>query len=487
MRDEDAVQKGWEYSANVMGADIGAYVGSDYISAVEQAIKELEDSINNHPYRGQNTSTLQGYMFEEMSANTFNINAVAADSKERATVPLSHEKFSADIEVGVKGKKPTQQYSAKSYSTADNSAKEQAKLNKETGKSGYYCQKRLVPKDQLEKAKLSAHHRAEKNQLNRPDVAEANFETEKELTDVIKGKRGVESRSVTRKENEEIARESKKKNFKADKHGISLESEITPEYVMRQAMKAGYTAATVTVAIQLTPEIFKAIDYLIKNGELNIQQIKKYGEKGISIGAESFIRGAVSSALLITCEKGVLGEAFIGIDPSLLGTTVAVVMQTIKDGFRVTVGEMEPQEMGSDFVNTTVTSLACIYGARLGKMIVGNIGIGVPVLGYLLGSLISSTICIVYNIGKNKFISFCTNTGFTCFGLVDQNYELPEHVLKELGIDTIPVPRTEVERSEVPRTQVASTEINTIEYETINFTILKRGLIGVNKIGYVLG
>lgn len=85
---------------------------------------------------------------------------------------------------------------------------------------------------------------------------------------------------------------------------------------------------------------------------------------------------------------------------------------------------------------------------------------------------------------RERLISFCVDTGFTCFGLVEQNYELPEETLHEMGVHTIPVPRTEVSRTKVNTTAIDN-KIQRAEYETINITILKRGIIGVNKIGYV--
>ena len=94
------------------------------------------------------------------------------------------------------------------------------------------------------------------------------------------------------------------------------------------------------------------------------------------------------------------------------------------------------------------------------------------------------SISIVYNIGKKKLISFCIDTGFTCFGLVEQNYELPEEILHEMGVHTIPIPRTEVSRAKIQTTNV-NTNVQSSSYETIDITVLKRGLIGVNKIGYV--
>lgn len=78
------------------------------------------------------------------------------------------------------------------------------------------------------------------------------------------------------------------------------------------------------------------------------------------------------------------------------------------------------------------------------------------------------------------------DTGFTCFGLVEQNYELPDEVLHELGVETIPILRTRVERADIPRMQASVSSISKSEYETIDITVLRRGMIGVNKIGYMM-
>ena len=47
------------------------------------------------------------------------------------------------------------------------------------------------------------------------------------------------------------------------------------------------------------------------------------------------------------------------------------------------------------------------------------------------------------------------------------------------------VPKTEVQRTDVNRTSTA-VQINTTDYETIDITVLRRGVIGVNRIGYVI-
>ena len=306
------------------------------------------------------------------------------------------------------------------------------------------------------------------------------------MTDIIKNDEGVSSKSASRKELEDIARESKDQKFRAEEHGITTDSAIDTEYLLKQALKAGYTTAAITVAFQLAPEIYKAIDFLVKHGEIDIQQIKRMGTKGISAGAEGFLRGTISSSLLIMCEKGVLGEAFKGINPTILGTVVALVMQTVKNSILVAAGKMSTQQMGTAFVDTVVISGGYLLGAHVGGIIGQALGFELPVVGYLLGSLIGTSFCAIYNIGKKKLISFCVDTGFTCFGLVEQNYELPNEVLNELGVEIAPIPRTQIERIDVLRSETAVTAIDKAEYETIDITVLRRGVIGVNRVGYIL-
>ena len=53
-----------------------------------------------------------------------------------------------------------------------------------------------------------------------------------------------------------------------------------------QALKAGLTAATITAITQLVPELYKTIDYLIKHGEIDLNQLKKSGGKVISTSGD---------------------------------------------------------------------------------------------------------------------------------------------------------------------------------------------------------
>ena len=338
-----------------------------------------------------------------------------------------------------------------------------------------------------------------RNQESRPEIAESYAETERKLTDRIKNDKGVQSKGATRKELEEFARESKKQEFDAEDHGVSVENVISPEYMIKESMKAGLSAAALTMILQTAPEIFKAIDYLIKTGEIDVDQLKKAGIKTVSSGAEAFLRGSVACALEIMCMKGAFGAALKSVDPTMLGSLVAITMETIKDSILVAAGKMTPREMGNALVDNAVATAGFLIGMKVSESIVAMkvsasiagtitqiIGFEIPGLGYIIGSLIGCAISAVYNIGKKKLISFCVDTGFTCFGLVEQDYTLPEEILDEMGVELAEIENAEFETAEIDCADVDYAEVEEAELETIKITILKRGIIGVNKVGYIL-
>lgn len=213
--------------------------------------------------------------------------------------------------------------------------------------------------------------------------------------------------------------------------------------------------------------------------------MKKSGKKVISASGEAFLRGSIAYGVEMTIQNGMLGESLKGANPSVVGVAVTVILGTIKDSILVAAGKMTTTEMGMHFVDTLVVSSGYLASMKIGGAVAQVLCPELPGVGYAIGSLLGCSVAAVYNIGKKKLISFCVDTGFTCFGLVDQNYEIPEDVLAEMGVHTIPVPRTEVLKTSINLTSVSS-QISRSEYETVDITVLRRGVIGVNKIGYVL-
>ena len=61
MQKSNATQMGWAFAAQSIQTANVVQASTDYLNAVEDAIKQLEDSLNSHPYRNEAAPQFQGY------------------------------------------------------------------------------------------------------------------------------------------------------------------------------------------------------------------------------------------------------------------------------------------------------------------------------------------------------------------------------------------------------------------------------------------
>lgn len=455
------------------------HLDNEHITAVNEAIDELTKNLNELEKKHNDIKKLKGFVAEEWHAGTFNIDAISKNSADRAWRLDENGFGSVDVDTNF-GK----QYGLKYYATPEQAEKQQAWLDVATKSPKYHGQERLIAYEQLEEAKSIARKREIKDMLTRPEVSASHKETREHLVGVISHDE-VSSKPLSIKESEQIAKEVNKNGFNAEKHGFvheDLIEELQIDYI-DQAMKAGLTAASISAITQLIPELFKAIDYLEKNGEIDINSLKKSGVKVMTSSAESFLLGSTTYLVESAILNGLFGETIKVIDSSIVGATVSIIYRTLKNSILVATNQMTPQQMGAQFVDNIIVTSGYLVGKQIGGLIGQSLCPELPIIGYAIGSLLACTVAITYQIGKKQFISFCVDSGFTCFGLVEQNYELPEQALNELGIEYAPIMRTEIETTDVTRIPV-NQNIQVSNLETVDIKVLKRGIIGVNKIGY---
>jgi len=297
---------------------------------------------------------------------------------------------------------------------------------------------------------------------------------------------GIDSLPASNERYENIAKTVLgEEEYNPSDDGVTLDNVVQTNLLVSEALKGGATAAAITFVMQMAPEVVKIIRYLARNGEIDIHQISRFGEQAITSTARSFLRGSIASGMVIASKKGLLGAGMQSLNSSVIGALVAVVMETSLNSLKLASGSISSREMGLAFIDNTVTAVSWIYAAKLGGNIAQVIAPHLPGLGFLIGSLIGCSISILYNVGKNQFISFCKDTGFTCFGLVDQNYAVPEELLREMGVETIQIPRAKIDRASVDLIRSTS-PVHKIEHESVEYRTVKRGVIGLNKVGYVL-
>lgn len=282
------VRYGWDFMAKLMGADLAGHsayldyaanvlqnqqidIQNQHLQEINDAIDRFARSINEHPHLNLGVEQFKGYVAEEFAAGTFNVDALRKGSSHMAFTLQDNGYGSVDI-----GTNFGKSYSLKYANYADKAESYQAVLNRDTRLPKYQGQELLIAPEQVEDAKAWAVRRAGKDMLTRPDVAASHEYVKDHLVGTVSDGEGVESQALSIKESKEIAREAKDSGFDPEKHGIAKETylaEVRIDY-LNQAVKAGLTAATITAITQLVPELYKAIYYLIKYGEIDVNQFK---------------------------------------------------------------------------------------------------------------------------------------------------------------------------------------------------------------------
>ena len=501
----EAFNEGYEFFEKNSGNFAGHAAGVHYIDAVESEIKKLVNNLNEFKSSGALIDTLKGDAAEFFHAGTFNINAAINSSKNRVQVDRSHDFGSPDIT----GVNFDAKFGLKYYKDATSTAKQQSKsiidcyndykpkgikdefpiylekrsMDKEIDPNTtvYFEQHRIVPSDQLEEIIAILESKGRESSINTPKDFNKHEDTLNYLSDRVKDNEGNESIPLSEQEARELARLSKEGGVNSEDLHLTTEELIEYTNILRQAYKAGLTAATISMALRVAPEILNAIAYLIKNGEIEEGQFKKIGFAAITGAGEGFVRGTVSAAITASCKAGLCGSAMKSIDPSVVGAVTVLVMNSMKNSYQVTTGNMSRSEMVNELIKEMfVTTCALSMGS------VSQSLIEIPVLGYLIGSFVGSVAgSVIYSSIYNPVLSFCVDSGFTLFSLVDQNYELPEEVLKEVGIEVFEYEKFEYEPFEFEKFEYERFEYEQFEYEKLHTIFLRRGVIGVNCVGYL--
>ncbi len=500
----DGFSEGYEFFVNHSGAYLAGQNADGYVGRINEEILKLTDSLNGMQGFKTPIEQLKGNVAEFWHAGTYNINAAVNDSANRASVVGSNEYGSVDVSTSW-----GDNYGLKYNKDGATSARQQAKSIFEKfkeyesagGKDSFekYCndrnisedsiihdpvysgQMRLIPSDQVQDATKWLERKIAENMSTRPEQVKRYQETLDFLRSKIEDSKGNTSIELTTDDARKLAQMSKDGDFNPSEWGLTTEELVGFKNVMQQAFKAGLTSAIVAMVLKTAPEVMNAISHLLETGSIDIEQYKRIGISAAKGAAEGFICGAISGSLVTCCEAGLMGGAMKSVDPTVIGMVTVVAFDAIKNSYKVAKGEMTRYEMTNYLVRDLfVGTCGLVVGSATQYII------RIPILGYMIGSFIGSTIgSFAYQIGNSAIMSFCVDTGFTMFGLVDQNYRLPKDVMREIGIEVFEYESFDYERFEIPTFEIDRFEPNRFEVDTIDIRFLRRGVIGVSRIGYI--
>ncbi|NGM17503.1 hypothetical protein GMI70_05750 [Eggerthellaceae bacterium zg-893] len=493
---KDAFAQGYDFFARSYGAHLAANDSAQRIADVNAEIANLFSDIESLG-TSKSVDFLSGDIVEFLHAHTFNIDAILSESANRAEVPRVTSFASPDVVP-----KSGESFQIKYYANGEKSASaqsvsfEQSLKNPKTQHGAekaiaeegaslkdpiYKDMKRVIPEGQTKEAKQYLTKKIAKESQERPAEALRYQDTLNNIGDVVSDEEGITSKTFSREESKQIAREAKEHNLDLAEHGISAEQMLKVRHILSSSLKVGMSAAAIAAVLKIAPYVLLAIQEVHSNGEVDIDHIKNAGTDVLSTGGGAFISGALSSAIAESMHAGVLGEAFKEASPGIAASATVIAINACKNGIKVASGEMNTHEFADTVFRDAFVSMVALSGGA-----VGQASFPIPAIGYLLGSFIGSLLGgVAYGAGQNIFMSFAVDSGLTFFGLVDQSYELPESTLREIGIDIFEYDRFEYEQAHIDYYEPDTASIGLTRPE-LEFTFPRRGVIGIGRVGYII-
>lgn len=381
---ETAAIKEPQLVANVFSAkSVNNYIDT-VNTAIDNANKSIIESVTTKAETINQNPNLDGFIFEEYHAGTFNIDAAVKQKSYHAEalkpeLGETYGKNSIDIVIEDSGKY-VKKYSAKAYKNANETAK--SFYDKITGYK-YKFQSKLVPTDQTK------------------DIANS--------VDKIKYN-NVESKGITKAEIKEIQNDlqtgNKKAdilNFKKDVNTISISKQIGKQAMVNGTMGLGIGMAT-NIGINL-----------ITGKEVDAEQVI---ETGIKTGTSMGMATAVAGGIRVAVEKRVIPTVFSKmLTNNTIGAIAASSMDIIGTAFKLGSGEISLGQAVKDVGN----SLGAGYGAIIssgigfsgGMALATTIGLGtIGTVGTILtGGLALATGAVCGVIGSNIALKITNGLG----------------------------------------------------------------------------
>ena len=330
---------------------------------LKRANAELLDTITKKSGEISQATHLDGFIAEEMHAQSFNMNAAAKGSPYRAKVlkpdGSGYGKNSVDIEIiDSRTGKVVGRYQSK-Y------GKDPAATEHLFEKGDYRGQKSLVPEDQS------------------PDI-------KRRHTAVLEVPDGTKSDPLSRERARELQREAQSGNWK-ELNWNAYKTKDLLKGIGRNAATAGALGCAVGAGVE-------AVRQYMGDGPFDGEKVVC---EGLKSGADFGFKSALAGGLKVSAEKGWLPLPK-GVSGGVWGTIAFTVAETGKTLYKVGTGELSARE-GLDRIEQTATAALVGYqasaagaawgaaGAAAALAAAGVVSAGVIAVGAAIGGFVVGT------------------------------------------------------------------------------------------------
>lgn len=434
--DFSSFQDGWDNSVDYVGAQYSAAMSSEYIASLQEAITQLESDMNAAAGSARGTAQEAGLLAERWATDTFNIDAIASGSTDRAYVVGSNELGSVDVATTY-----GENASLKYYQSANASAQQQAIdllsryyeycNNSNNPKSFadyindngydpetmdelmasvtplYNGQTRIIPADQLDAAVAYLEGRID-TITGSGDTAPVLQETLDNLRDRLQSPDGVESQPITYEEMQAITELAQEGEFVPEDFGVTVTRVISPKFILKTAMGTGLTAAALNTVFTVGPDFYTLVRESIEAGDIDEAQLEEIGIEAAISASSGFVEGSVSRTVTTLCQSGALGQALADANPAVVATITIIVIEAAIYGYKLSKGEITTEEYGNLMADKIMIGLLSVPTCTL--MISVCTAIKVPALiGCIAGAMLA---CVGYTIARDAVMDIVDGGGF---------------------------------------------------------------------------
>ena len=374
-------------------------------TAIDNANKTIIESVTTKAGTINQNPNLDGFIFEEHHAGTFNIDASVKQKSYHAEalkpeLGETYGKNSIDIVIEDSGKY-VKKYSAKAYKNANETAK--SFYDKITGYK-YKFQSKLVPTDQTREIVNS--------------VDKIKFDN-------------VESKGITKTEIKNIQSELQSGNKKADI--LNFKKDVNTISISKQIGKQAMVNGTMGLGIGMVANIGANI---ITGKGVEAEEVI---EAGIKTGASMGMATAVAGGIRVAVEKKVIPTVFSRIlTNNTIGAIAVASMDIIGTACKLGSGEISLgeaiKEVGTSISSAYSAIVSSSFGYTATIAAAGMVGLGtMGTVGTVIGTgvaLVAGAVC--GTVGSKIGGAIANGVGTIAEKVVDKAVE----VVKE-GIDTV--------------------------------------------------
>jgi hypothetical protein len=450
-----------------MGGILGTFESARYASNVESAVENAINALRQEAKHRSNVSEdyLKGWLAEQWHAETLKISG-AARGRSDVWANVPGDNGPGDVRFG--GATSTSEAQVKYFKTGEDTAKA-------ISRPEYKGMDKVVPSDQVDDVKETASHLAQKNQMNRPEQA-ANYQDTADHSSDRLEVGNASSKPLAETQAKEMARDFRKDgNVDADKYGLKTESFVEWKDVAREAGQAALHAAIMSAALSAAPHIWAVSREFLETGQVSPDELIERGQVILLGAGTAGLRGGVAAGLTAACTTGLLGEALKSVSPVAIGMATTLTLNAMSYAIQLRQGRITNRDFAHQCLRDTFVLSTGMLGATIGQMV-----IPIPLLGALAGNVVGSTLGAVAFEGANQvMMGICVESGWTFFGMVEQDYTVPEEVLRQAGYDLFSTHSFSIQSFSTGGFSVQSFRTN-----SLTFTPVRRGLIACKAVGY---